>query len=59
MAERLFNGKKQIKMDYDTPCVCFTYPSIGHVGMTEEMALKNHSKEHVKVFKSEFTDLFH
>ena len=40
VAERLFNGKTALKMDYDTPCVCFTYPPIGHVGLNETMALQ-------------------
>ena len=59
VAERLFNGKIALKMDYDTPCVCFTYPPIGHVGLNETMALQQHPKEKVKVFKSVFTDLFY
>lgn len=40
-AERIFNGKTDLKMDYSNiPTVIFSHPPIGEVGMHEEAAKK-------------------
>lgn len=42
LAERLFNGKNDAKMDYSTiPSVIFSHPALGTVGLTEKKPSSN------------------
>lgn len=42
LSERLFNGKTDAKMDYDTvPTVVFSHPPIGTIGLSEERQKKS------------------
>ncbi|KAM4586548.1 glutathione reductase, mitochondrial isoform 2-T2 [Fundulus diaphanus] len=60
LAHRLFEGKKDSKLDYSTiPTVVFSHPPIGTVGLTEEEAIKSHEKENVKIYKTSFTPMYH
>lgn len=58
LSERLFNGKKDLYLDYtNIPSVFFTHPTIGTVGMTEEQAIDEYGKGKVKVYQSVFTSM--
>ncbi|XP_027865519.1 glutathione reductase, mitochondrial isoform X1 [Xiphophorus couchianus] len=60
LAHRLFEGKKDSKLDYSSiPTVVFSHPPIGTVGPTEEEAVKSHGKENVKIYKTSFTPMYH
>ena len=59
LAERLFNGKEQAKMDYETiPTVVFSHPAIGTVGLTEKEASERYGADQLKVYTSEFASMF-
>ncbi|XP_040031086.2 glutathione reductase, mitochondrial isoform X1 [Gasterosteus aculeatus] len=60
LAHRLFEGKKDSKLDYSCiPTVVFSHPPIGTVGLTEEEAIRSRGKENVKVYKTSFTPMYH
>lgn len=59
LAERLFNGQTEAKMDYkDIPTVVFSHPAIGTVGMTEPEAIKAFGDDQVKVYTSSFASMY-
>jgi glutathione reductase (NADPH) len=59
LAERLFGGKPEAKLDYeDIPSVVFSHPPLGSVGLSEQDARKIHGED-VKVYTTRFTNLFH
>jgi glutathione reductase (NADPH) len=58
LAERLFNGQSEAKLDYDNiPSVVFSHPPIATVGMTEGEARDQYGS--VKVYQSRFTNMLH
>jgi glutathione reductase (NADPH) len=58
LAERLFNGQAEAKLDYDNiPSVVFSHPPIATVGMTEGEARDQYGS--VKVYQSRFTNMLH
>ncbi|KAM7417298.1 hypothetical protein PAMA_017114 [Pampus argenteus] len=60
LAHRLFEGKKDSKLDYSTvPTVVFSHPPIGTVGLTEEEAITSRGKENVKIYNTSFTPMYH
>ncbi|TDH07407.1 hypothetical protein EPR50_G00105710 [Perca flavescens] len=60
LAHRLFEGKKDSKLDYSSiPTVVFSHPPIGTVGLTEEEAIQSRGKENVKIYKTSFTPMYH
>uniref|UniRef100_A0A8C8DH85 Glutathione reductase n=1 Tax=Oryzias sinensis TaxID=183150 RepID=A0A8C8DH85_9TELE len=60
LAHRLFEGKKDSKLDYSCiPTVVFSHPPIGTVGLTEEEAVQTKGKENVKIYKTSFTPMYH
>ncbi|KAL0973594.1 hypothetical protein UPYG_G00206750 [Umbra pygmaea] len=60
LAHRLFEGKKDAKIDYtNIPSVVFSHPPIGTVGLTEDEAIKSWGKENVKSYKKSFTPMYH
>ncbi|XP_068449791.1 glutathione reductase, mitochondrial isoform X2 [Clinocottus analis] len=60
LAHRLFEGKKDSKLDYSSiPTVVFSHPPIGTMGLTEEEAIKLRGKENVKIYKTSFTPMYH
>ncbi|XP_068182309.1 glutathione reductase, mitochondrial isoform X2 [Antennarius striatus] len=60
LAHRLFEGKKDSKLDYSSiPTVVFSHPPIGTVGLTEEEAVQSWGKENVKIYKTSFTPMYH
>jgi glutathione reductase (NADPH) len=59
LAERLFNGKANSKVDYDNiPSVVFSHPPIATVGLTEAKARELYGSE-VTVYQSDFTPMRH
>ena len=59
MSERLFNGKENEYLDYETiPTVVFTHPPIATVGLTETEAVEKYGKENIKIYKSTFTPMY-
>ncbi|KAM8848945.1 glutathione reductase, mitochondrial isoform 1-T1 [Synchiropus picturatus] len=60
LAHRLFEGKKDSKLDYSNiPTVVFSHPPIGTIGLTEEEAIQSYGKENVKIYKTSFTPMYH
>jgi len=60
LAERLFNNKTNLKLDYENiPSVIFSHPTIGTIGLTEEEAIAKHGKDNIKIYFSKFTNLYH
>lgn len=62
LSERLFNHKKNLKLDYNNiPTVVFTDPPIGTVGLTEKEAIDEYGNEYgggdIKVYTSVFTSM--
>ncbi|MGY3724244.1 NADPH-glutathione reductase [Granulicatella balaenopterae] len=59
LAERLFNGKVDAKMDYSLiPTVIFSHPAIGTVGLTEKEAIEKYGSQKVKCYTSGFTSMY-
>ncbi len=60
LAMRLFAGKKDLKLDYENiPTVVFSHPPIGTVGLSEQQALEKYGKENIKIYRSQFTAMYH
>ncbi|EWH10652.1 glutathione reductase [Catenovulum agarivorans DS-2] len=59
LCERLFNGKTNLKLDYDNVAtVVFSHPPIGTIGLTEVQAKQQFGDAQVKVYTSQFTALY-
>ena len=59
LADRLFGGKPERKLDYENiPTVVFSHPPIGTVGLTEDEARETHG-DAVKVYQTRFTSMYH
>ncbi|WP_337842698.1 glutathione-disulfide reductase [Rheinheimera sp.] len=59
LAERLFNGKADSKLDYHTvPTVVFSHPPIGTIGLTEDEAKTQYGEAAIKVYRSEFAAMY-
>ena len=59
LAERLFNGKTDAKMDYELiPTVVFSHPAIGSIGLTQEQAEAKYGVENIKVYQSTFAGMY-
>ncbi|MCG6975168.1 MAG: glutathione-disulfide reductase [Acidiferrobacterales bacterium] len=60
LADRLFNGQSEAKLDYDNiASVVFSHPPIGTVGMTEDEAQEQYGPGAVKVYQSRFTNMYY
>lgn len=58
LAERLFNGKTQARLDYSNiPTVVFAHPPIGTVGLTEDAARAEFGDEAVTIYETRFTPM--
>ncbi|KAI8998384.1 hypothetical protein BC832DRAFT_565622 [Gaertneriomyces semiglobifer] len=59
LADRLFGGKLNSKLDYNNiPSVIFSHPPCGSIGMAEHQAIAKYGKEHVKIYQSQFTNMY-
>ena len=53
LADRLFGGRPEFKMDYnEVPTTVFTPLEYGCVGMSEELAIETHGEENLEVYHS-------
>ncbi|XP_059144464.1 glutathione reductase, mitochondrial-like [Physella acuta] len=60
LAHRLFDGKKDFKLDYSNiPTVVFSHPPVGTVGLTEEEAELKYGKEKLKIYTSSFVPMYY
>ncbi|HCU64661.1 MAG TPA: glutathione-disulfide reductase [Rheinheimera sp.] len=58
LAERLFNGKTDLHLDYNlVPTVVFSHPAIGTIGLTENEARAQFG-DSIKIYQSEFTAMY-
>ena len=59
LADRLFNGQTDRKLDYELiPTVVFSHPPIGTIGLTEEAARKQFG-DAVKIYRNRFTSMYY
>jgi len=59
LADRLFNGQSERKLDYhNIPSVVFSHPPIATVGLSEDEAKKIHG-DAVKTYQTRFTPMFY
>jgi glutathione reductase (NADPH) len=59
LADRLFNGQTDRKLDYENiPTVIFSHPPIGTVGITEAEAVARYG-DTVRVYETKFTPMYH
>lgn len=59
LAERLFNGKTDAKMDYDNVAtVIFSHPVIGSIGLSEQQAIRQYGNEQITIYRSRFTPMY-
>ncbi len=59
LSDRLFNGEKDRRLDYDCiATVVFTHPPIGTVGLTESEARTKYG-DTVKAYVADFTPMYH
>lgn len=59
LAERVFNNKPELYMDYNLiPTVIFSHPPIGSIGLSEEDAIKKYGKEDIVTYNSGFYNMF-
>jgi glutathione reductase (NADPH) len=60
LSERLFNGKKDLKMVYrNIPTVIFSHPPIGSIGLSEQQAIKQHGETNIIAHKCTFINMFY
>ena len=62
LANRLFGGPehKDAKLNYENiPSVVFAHPEVGSIGLSEPAAKEKFGKDNVKVYSTDFTDLYY
>lgn len=60
VAERVFNGRDDLKMNYnDIATVIFSHPPIGCVGLSEAQAVTKYGEAKIKVYRSKFVNMFY
>tara|TARA_R110002110_G_scaffold65206_5_gene180094 strand:- start:37781 stop:39130 length:1350 start_codon:yes stop_codon:yes gene_type:complete len=58
LSERLFNNRKNFKVDYQNiPTVIYSHPPIGSVGLSETQAIAEHGQDNIKIFNANFTPM--
>jgi len=59
LSHRLFDGKKDLKLDYSNiPTVIFSHPPSATMGLTEEEAVTEYGKDKIKTYTSNFTPMY-
>lgn len=60
LSERLFNGRTDLKMNYDNVAtIVFSHPPIGAVGINQAQAEEKFGAENVTTYKSSFINMFY
>jgi len=60
LADRLFDGQKEAKVDYRLiPTVVFSHPPIATVGLAEQQAIDQYGAADLKIYNSEFTNMLY
>lgn len=60
LSDRVFGGKEGAHLEYDRiPSVVFAHPEVGTTGLTEPAAREQYGDKNIKVYNSEFTDLYY
>lgn len=62
LADRLFGGPQYLnsRLDYsNVPTVVFSHPPIGTCGLTEKEALAKYGEGNIKVYKTQFTNMYY
>lgn len=60
LADRLFGGVSDAHLEYEAiPSVVFSHPPLATVGMTQDEAEESYGKERIKVYRSEFVNMFY
>lgn len=60
LADRLFGDMPDAKADYENvPTVIFSHPPIGTVGLSEQQAKKKYGEKNIKVYVTEFVNMFY
>lgn len=60
LADRLFGNRPAARADYDmVPTVVFSHPTIGTCGLTEPRAIELYGAENIKVYNSDFVNLYY
>jgi glutathione reductase (NADPH) len=60
LAERLYNGQTEAKLDYElVPTVVFSHPAMGTCGLTEAEAVAKHGAESVTLYRSQFASMYY
>lgn len=60
LAERLFGGKPDSKLDYSNiPTVIFSHPPVGSVGLSEDEAKVRFGADRIKIYQTKFTNMLH
>ncbi|WP_115701882.1 glutathione-disulfide reductase [Legionella sainthelensi] len=59
LADRLFGQQPDACLSYENiSTVIFSHPPMGTVGLSEEEAIAQYGKEHIKVYQTRFTPMF-
>lgn len=59
LAHRLFNGEKDNRLLYENiPTVVFSHPPLGTTGLTEREAVDKFGRDNIKVYTSNFTNMY-
>lgn len=59
LADRLYGGMKERKLDYDNiASVVFSHPPMGTIGLTESEAREHHG-DAVKIYQTRFTSMYY
>jgi len=60
LADRLFDGQKNAKVDYRLiPTVVFSHPPIGTVGLTQQQATDQYGGADLTIYNSQFTNMLY
>ncbi|KAH3812400.1 glutathione reductase, mitochondrial-like [Dreissena polymorpha] len=60
LAHRLFDGKHDLKLDYNNiPTVVFSHPPIGTIGLTQAEAEKAYGADNLKIYRTTFTPMYY
>ena len=60
LADRLFGGKSDAKLDYNLiPSVVFAHPEVGNIGYTEPQAIEKFGKDDIKIYTSTFNAMYY